>query len=331
MSSSTTVDTTAQPRGALAAEAVTRWRTLGGAVPASVVPVQEERSRSLYRLVGAAGEGADVIAKRCPGSEADREQTIYETLTSCCPGISVELYGRARSEGKYDWLFLQDAAGRTFHLGDMHDRAVAGRWLGQLHALGADMPGASSLRDRGPEHFVEYLDIVPHQAARASRNPELGDTDRHSIDYTVDVCARVRSQWDRVRSFCATMPPTFVFGDFKDDNVRVIDSDRGPTLVGFDWNEAGWGVPALDVLTFAAHRVAPLLSEYLPVVMARWPAMTAERILLLGVVGEIFRCGASMRWELHRLEWPWTAKAMALLRHHNDWMDRCIQRVPWLR
>lgn len=319
------------PHATLGTEAVEQWIALGGSTPSSVVPLQEERSRSLYRLVGGAPDGKDVIAKRCPRSEADREQTVYETLRPCCPGLSVELYGHAQSDGQYAWLFLQDAAGRAFRLGDLQDRAIAGRWLGELHVAGADLPGAQLLRDRGPDHFVEYLDVIPHRAALASANPELSRTDRRDVAYTVEICARVRSQWARVRSFCATMPPTFVFGDFKDDNVRVVDGDRGPTLIGFDWNEAGWGVPALDVLTFAAHRVAPLLSEYLPVVAARWPDLTEENILMLGIIGEIFRCGASMRWELQRLESPWTERAMALLRYHNDWMGRGVRRLPWLR
>jgi hypothetical protein len=301
-------------------------------MPASVLPLQEERRRAVYRLVGGAPNGKDVIAKRCSRTEADRERTVYEAMTSHRPGLSVELYATAPSDGKYVWLFLQDAAGREFRLGDLHDRAIAGRWLGELHVAGADLPGAPSLRDRGPDHFVEYLDAVPHRAALAGANPELSDTDRRDIARTVEVCARVRRQWEQVHSFCATMPATFVFGDFKNDNVRVVDDGkRGYTLIAFDWNEAGWGVPALDVLTFEAHRVAPLLSEYLPIVSGRWPELTEGSIRTLGTIGEIFRCGASLRWVLQRLESPWTAKAMALLRHHNDWMDGCIGKVQWLR
>ncbi|MGY1737100.1 phosphotransferase [Geodermatophilus sp. SYSU D00684] len=318
-------------RPTFGAAAVENWIAHGGSTPTSVVPLQEERRRSVYLLVGGAPDGRDVVAKRCPRSEAEREQIVYATLTSHRPGLSVELYGVADADTDRTWLFLQAAAGRQFRLGDRRDRAVAGRWLGELHVACADLPGGPSLRDRGPDHFREYLDVVPQRATLASANPELDAGDRRDVARTVEVCARVRSQWDEVSAFCATMPPTFVFGDFKDDNVRVVDGAGGPTLIGFDWNEAGWGVPALDVLTFEAHRTAPLLSEYLPIVSARWPEMTAERIRLLGVVGEIFRCGASMRWELQRLEWPWTQTAMARLRYHNDWMDRCIQAVQWLR
>jgi hypothetical protein len=311
--------------------AVESWTAMGGPIPSSVVPLQEEQRHAVYRLVGGALNGADVIAKRCPRDEADREQIVYEALTAYRPGLSVELYGTAQSDGRYVWLFLQDAAGREFRLGNRHDRAIAGRWLGELHIACADLPQASLLPDRGPDHFVEYLDMIPYRATLATVNSELSEADRRDIAYTVEVCARVRSQWEEVRSFCATMPSTFVFGDFKDDNVHVIDSDRGPTLIGFDWYQAGWGVPAVDVLTFEAHRVAPLLSEYLPVVTTRWPELTRERILMLGIMGEIFRCGASMRWELQRLEWPWTEQPMAMLRYYNDWMESCIKRVSWLR
>lgn len=300
-------------------------------MPSSVVALQEERRRAVYRLVGGAPNGKDVIAKRCSRTEADRERAVYQAMMSHRPGLSVELYGTARSDGKYVWLFLQDAAGREFRLGDLHDRAVAGRWLGELHVAGADLPGVRSLRGRGPDHFVEYLDSIPHRAALASANPELSSADRVDIDRSVEVCTRVRSQWEQVRSFCMTVPSTFVFGDFKNDNVRVVDGEHGPTLIAFDWNEAGWGVPALDVLTFEAHRVAPLLSQYLPIVRTRWPELTGEQILALGTIGEIFRCSASLRWVLQRLESPWTDKAMALLRHHSDWMDRCVRRVTWLR
>lgn len=321
---------TTRSRLSFGAAAVDSWTAVGGRVPSSVVPLQEERRRAVYRLVGGAPNGKDVIAKRCSRTEADRERAVYQALTYR-PGISVELYGSARSDGKYVWLFLQDAAGREFRLGDPHDRAVAGRWLGELHVAGVDLPGARSLRGRGPDHFVEYLDAVPYRAALAATNPELGDADRDDIARTVEVCARVRSRWERVRSFCTNMPSTFVFGDFKNDNVRVVDGEHGPTLIAFDWNEAGWGVPALDVLTFGAHRVAPLLSRYLPIVRARWPELTGQRILALGTIGEIFRCAASLRWVLQRLESPWTDKPMALLRHHNDWMVHCVRRVPWLR
>jgi len=293
--------------------------------------MQEERIRVVYRLVGAAPDGKDLIAKCCPRDEAEREQLVYAALGSHRPGLSVGLYGTADALGSRTWLFLQDAGGREFRLGDRHDRAIAGRWLAELHVACADLPDGTSLRDRGPDHFFEYLELVPDRAALAYANPELDADDRRDIGRATELCADVRSRWDDVVAFCAAIPPTFVFGDFKDDNVRVVTGTDGPTLIGFDWNEAGWGVPALDVLTFEAHRVAPLLSEYLPVVTARWPELTAERILRLGIVGEIFRCAASMRWDLQRLECPWTEGAMARMRYFNDWMDRCMSAVPWFR
>jgi hypothetical protein len=316
-----------------AAAAVECWTAIGGPMPSAVRPLQEERQRVVYRLVGGAPDGRDLIAKCCPRSEAEREQMVYTLLSSHRPQVTVELYGTAPvvtdSGARRVWLFLQDAGGRAFRLGDRLDRAIAGRWLAELHVRCADLPGVATLRDRGPDHFVEYLKLVPDRAALASANPELSDEDRCDIARTTDLCARVRSRWDDLAAFCASMPSTFVFGDFKDDNLRVVEGSDGLTLVGFDWNEAGWGVAALDVLTFEGHRVAPLLSKYLPVVTSRWPDLTAERVLLLGVVGEIFRCAASMRWDLERLEYPWTEAAMSRIRYFNEWMDYCMRTVPW--
>jgi aminoglycoside phosphotransferase (APT) family kinase protein len=88
-------------------------------------------------------------------------------------------------------------------------------------------------------------------------------------------------------------------------------------IVAFDWEEAGRGVPAVDLAqaTFASTGFLsnPDLDAYLAA--AQWTTLTCESVHRLAAYGTMFRCLAALHWESERLayEWvEWPVKNMAL-------------------
>jgi thiamine kinase-like enzyme len=245
--------------------AVQAWRKVQSDSwePGSLEVLQQRRYSSVYRISDIKQDGERVIAKRCRVATAHLEHSIYRELlpltgmpTLRCHGILEE------SEGKYCWLFLEDAAGVRYTRQFPENRALAGRWLAELHlaAIPADLK--LRLSNRELDHYLRLLRgcraTLLHQLdSKALPAEDAGVFRRLAVQLDA-----LESLWDELEEICGVMPRTLVHGDFVDKNLRIRDAAMGPELLVFDWEYAGWGVPAADLAQFIDRVASPDLRLY---------------------------------------------------------------------
>lgn len=308
------------------------WQKLGGgrAAPEGIDVLQDEKQRTVYRLRGGGPAGSDIVAKRCRQTVALKERAIYEKVLPHLRVPVVQLRGFAVEEdGKYAWLFLEDAGGEAYSPDRDDHRVLAGTWLGLLHTQSADLARPTWMRDPGPVDFKPHLQATRDTIEETRSNPGLTTGDVAVLE-TIDAqCQDVASHWKELEEFCDQMPRTLVHGDFKEAHMRVRAGPNASTLVGFDWHEGGWGVQALDVAKFLGYTVNPDIQAYCAVVQDRWLNMDIPTVQRLGYVGEVFRCMASIRWEVERLRYEWVERSMATLRIYTDWLNDILRAEPW--
>jgi hypothetical protein len=159
---------------------------------------------------------------------------------------------------------------------------VAARWLGVLHAGTADLT-AGTLPDRGPGHYLAALRGGRAAIERALPDLAAGGESRGLLDRIVELLDVIETGWDDLDRFAAGISRCLVHGDFTAKNVRVGISDDGPRrLRVFDWDIAGWGIPASDVADVDA-------GTYLTTVRATWPELDLATVRRLQMLGTLHR------------------------------------------
>src|SRR5207247_194051 len=118
----------------------------------------------------------------------------------------------------------------------------------------------------------------------------------------------VAAHWDRLEEVCEGAPRTLVHGDFNGKNLRLRSENGHSTIVVFDWEAAGWGVPAADLAQaaqFSRLSASPDLPSYWSMVRERWPNASPEALERLAHCGSAFRALAGLSWELPNLASDW--------------------------
>jgi hypothetical protein len=290
----------------------------------------KRKSRSaIYRLAGVGPRGS-VIAKWCQQAVAAAERTIYEEVLPHLPVTALRCYGSVgEGDGRFSWLFLEDGGGQEYSPQREELRVLAAAWLGLLHTSAARVAAAARLPDRGPGHYLGHL-----RSARAAilgnlTNGALTREDRALLRAIVSQCDALESRWDQVQRVCDRMPRTLVHGDFVVKNVNVRPGPAGPAFLAFDWETAGWGVPAPDLVqTLLLDRVAsvsPDLPAYWAMVRGSWPHLAIEDIRRLAGLGSLFRLLAMIDWLSLYLAYPWVSKPLASMRIYQAELARAVQ------
>ncbi len=104
-------------------------------------------------------------------------------------------------------------------------------------------------------------------------------------------CDLLESRWDQLEAMCAGPPWTLVHGDFADKNLRVRQENGRLVLLPFDWGEAGWGPPAIDI----SHVDA---AAYWMTARDRWSWLTGKAIEESAKAGRIFSILDAICWAL---------------------------------
>jgi aminoglycoside phosphotransferase (APT) family kinase protein len=327
----------AEPLESLALEAWGRLRP-GSAVPAQIDILKGRREparRGAYRLAGAGPKGAPVIAKRCPTAKACVEHTIYAEVLPHLPLPTPHYYGLVEEkDGTCCWLFLEDVGAERYSSGNEEHRRLAGRWLGALHTSAARLAVAARLPDRGPGHYLERLRSARSRILGNLANPALEAADLAVLRMIVSQCEALEARWHQVERFCAGLPRTVVHGDFAEKNVRVRTRPSATALLPFDWSNAGWGVPAIDLaqspLPSARFAANPDLAAYWAVVRDHWPACDLRAVRQWGQLATLFRLLAAVAWSAASLGQEWVEKTMTALRFYQTALDREVQTAGWL-
>jgi hypothetical protein len=182
---------------------------------------------------------------------------------------------------------------------------------------------------------------------KGAAEPHVAATSPRLLAELIDLADALERRWSRIEDALGWHPPTYVHGDFKPDNIRIRRKGASE-LVAFDWSNGGTGVPALDVSRFlvslrleagvdppvprescalSIHRIAPDLTTYLTMVRPVWPRVDRNAIRYVGLVGELFHCIATIRWEAAKLGYTWIEGPIANLKLYQRWLSWLIREL----
>jgi thiamine kinase-like enzyme len=285
--------------------AVVAWRSINprGAVPDRIVVLKErlacdpDRMRAVYRLEGAAGAAPAVIAKRNWRHASFTERTVYQHVLPQMSFATLRYHGFVEeSASEYCWLFVEDAGEQPYNPNDPEHRRAAATFFGEMHASAAMLPVSRRLPDRNAGHYLRYLVSARNELDDILHNCPMDRNDCEIIDRVARQLDELRSRWDDIQAFCSDMPCTLVHGDFKPKNLRVARRGGRLRLLPFDWEMAGWAVPAADLHALSGSD----LDDYRRAVEPRWPTLSPHEVTRLAIVGRLFRNVAAISWEIKR-------------------------------
>ena len=316
--------------------AVQAWARLHPrVVPLGITPLRVRRRKNkVYRLEGAGRDGTAVIAKRCPKAVALLERTVYAEILPGLPVPALSHYGFFEEpDGDYCWLFLEEATGIDYSNLLSEHRAHAGRWLGLLHTSAAERAATKGLPHGGPARYLDLLRAVCDMMQEHRDNPVLSARDVTFLEEVRERFDRLAVQWTRVEEMCQAAPQTLVHGDFNGKNIRVRSQDGTATLVVFDWEHAGWGVPAVDLAQLAvpSGRLAanPDVTTYWTTVRERWPEMSLDDWRRLAYCGTVFRTLSALYWDAQNLAYDWAHTYVDSMQMYIAELDGALQRLDW--
>jgi aminoglycoside phosphotransferase (APT) family kinase protein len=319
----------APPREAIQADAderaaVLAWRSLAGgrAEPDRIDVLKRDRAGTLVCRLQSGGD-PPVIAKRSPRESAAIERTVYEEILAELPVASPRYHGAAEEpESGFCWLFLEEASGRRYRPERESHRAAAARWLGALHRSSARLQRVPALPARSPEHYRELL-----RRGNAALGLRLDDAEPRSgaravIEAVLGQLERLAARWSELERACDGAPQTLVHGDFVDHNARVREAPSGLAFLAFDWEKAGWGVPAEDLASVD-------LDAYRAAVGDRLPRLERGALRRLASAGRIFRCLVFLDWATSGRSLDGVDQEVEQIELCRSWLDPLMQRGAW--
>src|SRR5262245_61193221 len=169
--------------------AVRAWARLRPGAPAGVVRLQKKAKGVVYRLEGAGPGDSAIIAKHGSPERIHRESAVYEQVLPALPVLAVRCHGFVEDPGGQGcWLFLEDAGGEKYSPSSALHRALAGRWLGLLHASGTRLAASRRKPDLGLPHYLDHLHSAHAALLRHLTNPALTGGDVGVLREVVRQC-----------------------------------------------------------------------------------------------------------------------------------------------
>jgi hypothetical protein len=275
-----------------------------------------------------------VIAKRCGKKTALVERAVDEMVLPRAAVPSLGYHGFLEEpEGEYCWIFMDEAIGDNYWGLLAAHRAVAGRWLGLLHSSAIDVAVNGHLPDAGPRRYLGILHATREFIEQHLDNPILMPDDTACLEEIRAHLHDVASHWDRLEAVCEGTPKTLVHGDFNGKNLRLRSENGHTSVVVFDWEDAGWGVPAVDLaqqtLSFGRVSANPDLRTYWSTMRERCSNVDAEALQRLAHCGSVFRALASLRWAVPTLATDWAHDCVANLHVYVTELDEALERLEW--
>jgi Ser/Thr protein kinase RdoA (MazF antagonist) len=207
---------------------------------------------------------------------------------------------------------MQDAGEAPYEYADPEHQRLAARWLARLHVGGSRIAEARSLPDRGPDHFLGRLRLAV-DTLKARRETASANADLEILDGLLTQCEALELNWGEIEAFCSQLPRTIVHGDFAALNARVRSEGDEKTLLCFDWEKAGYGVPVVDMARGLD------LEAYYSEVHHGWPALSLDDVRRMALVGRVFR----------PLSHNWARKTPVKLHDHYVHMQETLHKFGW--
>jgi hypothetical protein len=316
--------------------AVHAWRQVNpNAEALRISPVRvRKRKNQVYRLDVAGRNGGAVIAKRCAKAAALIERTVYEEILPRVAVRSLGYHGFVEEpDGERCWLFVEEATGDHYSNLLAEHRAQAARWLGLVHASAADAAAKGRLPDGGAGRYLSLLRAACESMQQHLDNPVLTPDDVIFIEGILARLGDLGAHWDRLEALCDGVPQTLVHGDFNGQNLRLRSSNGKATVVVFDWEDAGWGAPAVDLAQLAVPSgklsANPDIPTYWSTVRERWPNASTETLWRLASCGTVFRALAALHWDAQSLEYDWAHTCAGGMHVYAAELEDALVRLGW--
>src|SRR5881396_2119300 len=303
--------------------------------PLRITPLKIRRKKNkVYRLEGAGRAGGAVVAKRCGKETGLVERTVYEEILPRLTVPSLRHYGSLdEPDGEHCWLFMEDATGVDYSNLLAQHRVQAARWLGLLHTGAADAATRGRLPDAGPGRYLDLVQAVRGLMKQHLDNPVLSPEDVIFIEGVQARLDDLATRWNLVEEICDGVPQTLVHGDFNGKNIRLRSGNGDTTILVFDWEAAGWGVPAVDLAQLGVPSSGlsanPDIQTYWSTVRDRWPDTSPEAVQRLASCGTVFRALAALHWESCNLATEWASRSISNIRLYDAELAHAIARLGW--
>jgi len=325
-----------RPSNVMSHPAAQAWHQLyPHAAPLQITPLRvRKRKNKIYRLDVAGRAGAAVIAKRCGKETALIERAVYEGILPHAAVPSLGYHGfLEEQDGEHGWIFMDEAIGDNYSNLLGGHRAAAARWLALLHSSVTDVPTKWQLPDGGPRRYLDILRATCEFIRQHLDNLILTPDDVTLLEGIQAHLHDVAAHWNRLEAACEGAPKTLVHGDFNGKNLR-LRADNGHTRVFvFDWEVAGWGVPAADLaqqaLPFGRLSANPDIPTYWSTVRERWPNASAEAMNRLAYCGTAFRALSGLYWAVPSLANDWAHGCAGDLQVYVTELDDALERLGW--
>jgi hypothetical protein len=249
------------------------------------------------RMLGIGAESTSVIAKRCKLAAGLREKLFYEEILPQLGMSSLKYYGSYQEEDEHLWLFLENAGDQQFSFHKPNDCRAAVEWLMNLHTSSARQGKPSKLIERGPAYYYERLTTAKKILRPHVDRDIFSMSARQTLADTLDLINSIASNWDSIASLYERLPHCVIHGDFKSKNIHLRSDQQQTSVLVFDWEYAGWGIPGIDMWRLDED-------QYLAAVKNHWPQTDITTIHELKLLGSIFRFIDSYFWEVQRLHHP---------------------------
>lgn len=306
--------------------AVEAWAALGypPVRPNRIIQLNDQPKSKVCRLQGIGPPGS-LIAKRCLQDTAQFERSLYEEIFPHLPVSTLQYFGFVdEPDSEFSWLFLEDAGEAAYSPLNREHSRLALQWLSRMHTSAELLAAVARLPDRGPSHYLEHLRSGSDRIRQNLANPLLTADDVILLKTIISYGYILEARWAEVEHFCEGIPQTLVHGDFVAKNICVRQGTHGSTLLPFDWEMAGYGVPAVDIA------LCPDSEVYWSLVRNTWPQLTVEHIRRVDFAGRIFRTLASINWESWGLVFEWADQYMRAMRSYESTLVNLLRVAGWV-
>jgi hypothetical protein len=315
--------------------AVRAWREVSADwfEPERIDVLKLKSKSAAYRLVGSGPAGLTVVAKWCPVATASIERRVYDEILPRVPLPALRCLGFVpEPDGGRAWLFVEDAGAQFYSPDRAEQRVLAGRWLGTLHATELPADVCARLPDRGPAHYLARVRSIQARLLPLIGNAALAKEESALLQAVMTQCEVMEKHWSELELFCATWPPALVHGDLVIKNLRLGRSAPADALLVFDWEMAGWGVPAGDLAQSLGRCASPDLEAYRACLQAG-PAQARSRdIRRLAAYGNLLRMVDKIFWEtvgLKEVTYEYLLRPISTLRSYQPELVQALRALHW--
>jgi Phosphotransferase enzyme family len=307
--------------------AVRAWRAIkNGARPTSVEVLKPEKeSTAVFRLNGAGPAGASVIAKRRTRGELDLEHSLYAQVLPSLSVPTLQIFGFVENADDHSWIFLEDAGELWYAPASPEHRALAIRWLADLHTRSSDV--SALMPDTGSEYFRSVLDGAHDSVRTGLAHSGLSQVDAAILRSIASHLEVTGDHWDDVEAACAAAPRGLVHGDFVPKNVRVRMGRDGLEIVAFDWEWAGLASPAADLGLLPEDGES--LRRYHELVSEAWPELSWPDVQRLARMGRLLRLLNCVHWEGGSFRFQWIEHSVRRMRAYEHALREHVESRGW--